>query len=94
MKHHSTLWAIQRISDEKLMPLAPQGGRIFSFSKTEFSDDGPPRLFLEEGAARRALTAWCKGIWFRSDWESNPEVQPNTSRPRKDYDVIPVYLQY
>ncbi len=57
-----------------------------------------PRMFHSVSAARKALTAWCKGEWFESpggpsgpdgEWDG-PEIRitPGTERDRSSMEIV------
>lgn len=62
------LWAIQRISDGKLLPVSKHP------SYAEFDDGTPPRLFTTKPSAHAALRNWALGYWHTAkEWESANE---------------------
>lgn len=88
-------WAIQKKEGGALLPLPPvRGGMIKGFSHPSVRDGGIPRLFKSRESAVAALRAYCMGKWCRPDYESPPELINQSSRPRSDYQVIPVQLRY
>lgn len=56
------LWAIERVCDQKLLPMRPDRAH----SRADFDDKGAPRLFLTRQAALCALKFWKQGVWRQS----------------------------
>lgn len=59
IKPFISTWAIRQKSTGKFLP-ARKNGRGYSFDEPSFEF---PRLFKSELSARRALSAWLRGIW-------------------------------
>jgi hypothetical protein len=63
------MWAIQRISDGKLLPSSRSHA-----SYVEFDDGTPPRLFMTKPGAHAALRNWAMGFWATTkEWEATDE---------------------
>jgi len=63
------MWAIQRISDGRLLPTSRGHA-----SYVEFDDGTPPRLFMTKSGAHAALRNWAAGYWAtKNEWESTNE---------------------
>lgn len=53
----TVFFALQERETGRLMPASKYGTR------TEFGDNGSPRLFTKKNAAAQALNCWRMGIW-------------------------------
>lgn len=56
MRRH-LFWALREVSTKRLMP----DNKVKT--RAEFGDNGPPRLFTSQGAAKQALDCWRMGHW-------------------------------
>lgn len=93
----NNLFAIEHIPSGKLLPLPPELSH--GFSRVEPGDAGPPRLFLDEVSAVRALAQWLRGsvtlnLWgFGEDYETEFKLESKPHRKRDEMRVVPVEIK-
>lgn len=75
-------------------------GRGGSFAEPCEPSTKPPRIFHQEGAAKRALNAWLKGQWhcsrgfddFHNEYYEETSIEPKPERRAEDMEIVPLSL--
>lgn len=97
------LFAIRHKPSGGFLPGLPSGLRA-GYTSTEPTTHDVPRLFIDKGAANRALTWWLKGTIYVNRYQStNPDSWGEVcedwkeelipERKREDMEVVPVLLK-
>lgn len=84
-----TFFAIQQISTGLFLPAGGKGLRGHTAQRP--TADRPPRLFMKEHVARRAMDAWCCGRWY--EWGVDFGCNVVAGRDEGDMRVVTVNLQ-
>lgn len=96
-------WAVHKRGTQEYLPLNNRGGPrgITNLEPTDLSV-APPRLFMSEASAQRALSVWVKGRKVRTrgpygflvEPDHAPKVvtAPAPDRKRGDFQVVAVDL--
>jgi hypothetical protein len=92
-------FAIKHKPTGKLMPQIPRGQKAGG-TRVELQDKGPPRLFVNETAAKNALRWWLGGVVtvscyqnYEGDYDEGWQVTPKPERKAEEMEIIRVEIQ-
>lgn len=93
------LWVIRHKPSGGYLPGLPSGLRA-GYTATEPTTTQIPRLFVDKGAARRALTWWLKGVTsvnrekdYWGEYDETWHEHPMPERKLEDMEVVPCLLK-